>query len=55
MTLMNVVFRLVDGPTWAYYLFMLAGVPACYGFIASLGMAKESRKEETVDGGKTGG
>ena len=45
MTLMNVVFRLVDGPTWAYYLFMLAGVPACYGFIATLGMAKESRKE----------
>ena len=42
---MDVIFRLVDGPTRVYYLFMLAGVLAYYGFVASLGMAEESRKE----------
>ena len=37
MTLVNVIFRLVDGSTRAYYLLMLAGVLAYYGFVVSLG------------------
>ena len=45
VTLVNVIFRLVDGSTRAYYPFMLAGVLAYYGFIASLGMAEESQKK----------
>ena len=28
VTLVNALFRVVDGPTWAYYLFMAAGVVA---------------------------
>jgi hypothetical protein len=43
VTLVNVIFRSVDGPTWAYYPFMLAGVAAYYGFIVSLRMAERSR------------
>ena len=61
VTLVNIIFRLIDGPTWAYYLFMLAGVLAYYGFVASLGVAEESRKglrrgteaRRAADGGDT--
>jgi hypothetical protein len=28
-------------PQWVLYMFMLAGVPAYYGFVLSLSMAKE--------------
>ena len=35
VTLVDVFFRFVDGPTWAYYLFMLAGVLAYFGFVFS--------------------
>jgi hypothetical protein len=43
VTLVNVIFRVVDGPTWAYYMFMFAGVLAYYGFVFSLRTAEESR------------
>ncbi|MFW5977841.1 MAG: hypothetical protein ACOCP2_01220 [Halohasta sp.] len=29
-------FVFVSAPTWAYYLFMLAGIPAYFGFFLSL-------------------
>ena len=35
VTLVEVVFALLDGPQWAYYLFMLAGIVAYFGFFAS--------------------
>lgn len=41
VTLVNVIFRLVDGPNWAYYLFMFAGVLAYFGFIFSAQAALE--------------
>ncbi|MFQ3318282.1 MAG: hypothetical protein ACI8UR_001611 [Natronomonas sp.] len=43
VTIVTVLFNLVDGPQWAYYLFMLSGVVAYYGFVFSLDMAKEQQ------------
>ena len=43
MTLVNALFRVVDGPTWAHYLFMAAGVVAYYGFFLSLEAAVAAR------------
>lgn len=37
--LFDVVFP--SAPTWAYYLFMVAGIPAYFGFMASLGAATQ--------------
>ncbi|WP_122090179.1 hypothetical protein [Halalkalicoccus subterraneus] len=37
--LFEVVFA--GAPGWAYYLFMLAGIPAYFGFFASLALARE--------------
>jgi hypothetical protein len=42
VTLVTVIFRFVDGPDWAYYLFMLAGIVAYFGFFFSLEAALES-------------
>ncbi|NHN47357.1 hypothetical protein G9464_07080 [Halostella sp. JP-L12] len=36
VTVVTVFFDLVDGPQWAYYMFMLAGVIAYYGFMGGL-------------------
>ena len=33
-------FVFVSAPTWAYYLFMVAGIPTYFGFVFSLGQAK---------------
>jgi hypothetical protein len=43
VTLVNALFRVVDGPTWAYYLLMAAGVVAYYGFFLSLEAAVAAR------------
>ena len=43
VTLVNALFRVVDGPTWAYYLLMAAGVVAYYGFFLSLEAAAAAR------------
>jgi hypothetical protein len=40
VTLVEVFFTVVDGPQWAYYLFMLAGIVAYFGFFWSLKMAR---------------
>lgn len=39
VTIVELFFSLVDGPTWAYYMFMLAGVVAYFGLIFSFKMA----------------
>lgn len=36
----NLLFDLTNGPQWAYYLCMFAGVVAYFGFFASLKMAR---------------
>lgn len=41
VTLVSIIFDLVDGPQWAYYLFMFAGVIAYFGFFASLDAARK--------------
>ena len=33
-------FVFVSAPTWASYLFMVAGIPTYFGFVFSLGQAK---------------
>ena len=35
VTLVEALFTLVQGPQWAYYLFMVAGIVAYFGFFAS--------------------
>lgn len=46
VTLVNVFFRLVDGPMWAYYLFLAAGVLAYFGFVASLEAARNDAERD---------
>ncbi len=46
VTLVEVFFAFVDGPQWAYYLFMVAGIVAYFGFFASL----DARTEKNGDG-----
>lgn len=41
VTMVTMLFNVLDGPQWAYYLCMLAGVAAYYGFFASLEIAQE--------------
>lgn len=41
VTIVNAFFRLVDGPDWAYYMMMVAGVVAYFGFIYSVQLATE--------------
>jgi len=36
-------FAFASAPQWVLYLFMLAGIPAYYGFFLSLEMAKAQR------------
>lgn len=32
-----------SAPTWAFYMFMIAGIPAYFGFFISLEMAREQQ------------
>lgn len=34
-------FVFVSAPTWTYYMFMLAGIPAYFGFFFSLELARK--------------
>lgn len=45
VTMVGVFFDLVDGPRWAYYMFMFAGIVAYYGFFASLKWAKTAKEQ----------
>ena len=40
VTMVSILFNVLDGPQWAYYLCMLAGVIAYYGFFTSLTIAR---------------
>ncbi|ARS88808.1 hypothetical protein [Natrarchaeobaculum aegyptiacum] len=40
VTMVDVLFRIIEGPTYAYYMLMLAGIVAYFGFFASLEAAK---------------
>ena len=39
VTMVEILFRVLEGPTWAYYMFMLAGIVAYFGFVTSLEFA----------------
>lgn len=39
VTLVEALFTVVDGPTWAYYMFMLAGIVTYFGLIWSVSLA----------------
>jgi hypothetical protein len=41
--LVSAFFSVVEGPQWAFYLFMLAGIPAYFGFTYSWSLAKETQ------------
>lgn len=45
VTLVSVLFDHVftSAPRWAYYLFMVAAIPAYFGFILSLAVAREQQ------------
>ncbi len=44
VTLVSLFVELVNGPQWAQYLLLAAGVPAYFGFVWSLEVAKEQRE-----------
>lgn len=44
VTIVNAFFRLVDGPTWAYYMFMVAGVLAYFGLVYSAQVAMANQE-----------
>ncbi|SEH11413.1 hypothetical protein SAMN04487967_0339 [Natronorubrum sediminis] len=44
VTMVDLLFRILEGPDWAYYLFMLAGIVAYFGFFISLEMATTNRE-----------
>ncbi|WP_435335184.1 hypothetical protein [Haloarchaeobius sp. TZWWS8] len=40
VTLVTLLFQVLQGPSWAYQLCLAAGVVAYYGFFASLSVAR---------------
>lgn len=46
VTMVEVFFRVLEGPTWAYYMFMLAGVAAYFGLIWSTEFATSQHEDE---------
>lgn len=44
VTMVDLLFRVLEGPDWAYYMFMLAGIVAYFGFFISLEMATANRE-----------
>ncbi|WP_165874889.1 hypothetical protein [Natrarchaeobius oligotrophus] len=44
VTMVHALFLVLDGPDWAYYGFMLAGVVAYFGFMGSLERARADRE-----------
>ena len=43
VTVVTVLFTLLQGPQWAYYLTMAGGVVAYYGFMGSLEAARDGQ------------
>ncbi len=47
VTLVSAFITLVDGPTWARYVLLASGIPAYFGFVYSLELAKEHEKDRS--------
>lgn len=45
VTVASVLVELLRGPEWALYLLLAAGIPAYYGFVYSLEMARAQQRE----------
>jgi hypothetical protein len=45
VTLVSLLFDVLQGPQWAYYLALASGVAAYYGFVWSLSAAKEAQAD----------
>ncbi|MFC4986601.1 hypothetical protein [Saliphagus infecundisoli] len=45
VTMVEVLFTVADGPTWAYYACMFAGVVAYFGFVWNTELAVGWRRE----------
>lgn len=47
VTFISMLFEFIflSAPTWAYYMFMLSGIPAYFGFFWSLDMARAQQAE----------
>ena len=43
VTMVELIFRFIDGPTWAYYLLMLSGIVAYFGLVWNLELAQSGR------------
>ena len=48
VTIVELFFNFVDGPTWARYLLLVAGIPAYFGFVYSLELAKEHERDRSA-------
>ncbi|ELY47717.1 MULTISPECIES: hypothetical protein [Natronorubrum] len=47
VTMVDLIFQVIDGPTWAYYMLMLAGIVAYFGLFWNLELAKGSQEKDT--------
>jgi hypothetical protein len=47
VTVVTVLFEVVQGPSWAYQLCLASGVIAYYGFFTSLSLAKRQQSTST--------
>lgn len=47
VTVVTVLFEVVQGPSWAYQLCLASGVIAYYGFFTSLSLARERQSTST--------
>ncbi|WP_049889127.1 hypothetical protein [Natronolimnohabitans innermongolicus] len=43
VTFVDLLFRVLEGPDWAYYMFMLLGIVAYFVFFASLELVDQDR------------
>lgn len=43
VTMVNLLFRVLEGPDWAYYMFMIAGIIAYFGLFWNLELAKSQQ------------
>lgn len=46
VTAVDVFFQFVDGPTWAYYLFMLTGIAVYFGLLWNFELAHRLQQEK---------
>jgi hypothetical protein len=47
VTIVSAFMLVVDGPTWARYLLLAAGIPAYFGFVYSMELAKNQQRERS--------